>query len=79
MIRLSLTYIVFIYLILFLMAIGIVWSAYILARPRHEKDALRSRVRCHICAFEFEDRSNEELPRCPRCESLNERWSYRRF
>jgi len=43
-------------------------------RRRRERHALRYRLRCAICAFEFEDRTAALLPRCPRCGSLNERF-----
>ena len=35
---------------------------------------LEHRLRCVICAFEFEDRTDTLLPRCPHCGSLNERF-----
>ena len=43
-------------------------------RRRRERRALQHRLRCVICAFEFEDRTDALLPRCPRCGSLNERF-----
>jgi hypothetical protein len=75
MIRLpSLTLLVFIYLFLFLAVVFFVWISYEWQRKRREKLLLRNRLRCTICALEFEDVSNTLLPRCPRCGSLNERF-----
>ena len=73
MIRVELSMLVFIYLFVFLAALFSLWIAYEWKRARREKEALRYRVRCTICATIFEDKSNATLPRCPRCGSLNER------
>jgi DNA-directed RNA polymerase subunit RPC12/RpoP len=40
---------------------------------------LQHRLRCAICAFEFEDRTDALLPRCPHCGSLNERFRMERI
>ena len=77
MIHVSLTVLVFIYLFLFLLAVFGVWIWSGLVRQRRERQAVRHRVRCTICAFEFDDPSEEPLPRCPRCGSLNERAQFR--
>jgi DNA-directed RNA polymerase subunit RPC12/RpoP len=74
MIRVELSMLVFIYLFVFLAALFSLWIAYEWKRVRREKEALRYRVRCTICATIFEDRTNVVLPRCPRCGSLNERF-----
>ncbi len=73
MIHVSLSRLLFIYLFVFLAAIFLAWVLYAWAGSRREKSALRYRVRCVICAFDFEDRTNTTLPQCPRCGSLNER------
>ena len=73
MIRVELSMLVFIYLFVFLAALFSLWIAYEWRRIRREKEVLRYRVRCTICATIFEDRTNVILPRCPRCGSLNER------
>ena len=73
MIRVSLTLLIFIYLAAFLSAIFALWIWHEWRRTRRERQAVRHRVRCSICAFEFEDESGEALARCPRCGSLNER------
>ena len=75
MIRVELPVLVFIYLIVFLAAVFSLWIVYEWLRLRREKDALRYRVRCTICASIFEDKTNTMLPRCPRCGSLNERFT----
>ena len=74
MIRVELPVLVFIYLIVFLAAVFSLWIVYEWLCLRREKDALRYRVRCTICASIFEDKTNTMLPRCPRCGSLNERF-----
>lgn len=73
MIRVSLSLLVFIYLFGFLAPVFIAWLCFEMGRRRRERLAFRHRLRCAICAFEFEDQSTDPLPRCPRCGSLNER------
>ncbi len=73
MITLSLSWVVLFYLALFVIAVAGVWFIYVFGRHRHEREFLRFRVLCRICATEFEDRSSEVLPKCPVCGSLNER------
>ena len=73
-IRVSLAALVTIYLLLFLAAVFLLWIVGEWNRRRRERRALQYRLRCVICAFEFEDRTDALLPRCPRCGSLNERF-----
>ena len=73
-IRVSLAALVTIYLLVFLAAVFLLWIVGEWNRRRRERRALRYRLRCVICAFEFEDRTAALLPRCPRCGSLNERF-----
>lgn len=75
MIRVSLTALVTIYLLLFLAVVFLLWTVGEWNRRRRERQALRYRLRCVICAFEFEDRTDALLPRCPRCGTLNERFT----
>jgi DNA-directed RNA polymerase subunit RPC12/RpoP len=77
MIRASLTMMVFVYLGGFLALIFGNWIAWNLGRLRKERQALRHRLRCALCSFQFEDGSADMLPRCPRCGSLNERTPFR--
>ena len=77
MIRVSLTVLIFIYLALFLAAVFTLWIWFEWNRQHRERRAVRHRIRCSLCAFEFEDASEEPLPRCPRCASLNERERFR--
>jgi hypothetical protein len=79
MIPVSLSLLVTVYLLLFLAAIFLLWIFSEWNRRRRESRALRYRLRCVICAFEFEDRTAELLPRCPRCGSLNERLKLERI
>ena len=73
MIRVELPVLVFIYLFVFLAAVFSLWIVYEWIRQRREKELLRYKVQCTICASIFEDKSDDSLPRCPRCGSLNER------
>jgi predicted Zn-ribbon and HTH transcriptional regulator len=77
MIRVTLTDLIFVYLFIFLNSVLFVWLWSIWQRSRREKIALRHRLRCVICAYEFEDATDTLLPRCPRCGSLNERFKFR--
>jgi len=73
-IRVSLAALVAIYLFLSLATIFLLWIVGEWGRRRRERRGLRYRLRCVICALEFEDRTTALLPRCPRCGSLNERY-----
>jgi len=73
MIRVELPGLVFIYLFVFVAAVFLLWIVYEWRCKRYEKETLRHRVQCTICASIFEDKTNTLLPRCPRCGSLNER------
>ena len=79
MIRVSLAALVTIYLLLFLAAVFLLWIVGEWNRRRREQRALRYRLRCVICALEFEDRTATLLPPCPRCGSLNERFKLDRI
>jgi len=77
MIRVSLSVLIFIYLAVFLAVVFTLWIGLEWSRQRRERRAVRHRIRCVLCAFEFEDPSEDPLPRCPRCGSLNERERFR--
>jgi rubredoxin len=77
MIRVSLTMMIFVYLGSFLALIFGNWIVWNIGRLRRERQALRHRLRCVLCSFEFRDPSGDPLPRCPRCGSLNERTAFR--
>ncbi len=62
-----------IYLALLLGPIFVAWAFTERQRTRRERAAFHNVVRCRICAFEFQDATEEKLPKCPRCGSLNER------
>jgi hypothetical protein len=79
MIHASLTKLVFVYLGLFLTVIFTNWISWNIGRLRRERKAVRDRLRCAICSFEFENHTTDPLPRCPRCGSLNERTPFRRL
>ena len=73
MIRVNLVELVFLYLVVFLAAILAVWIASEMVRRVRENRFRQHRMRCAVCGMEFEDRTPAILPRCPRCDSLNER------
>jgi hypothetical protein len=73
MIRVSLSVLVLIFLGLMIGPILAAWLLNEYRRSRRERAAFRHVLRCALCALEFEDRTTDELPRCPRCGSLNER------
>lgn len=76
MIRIELPTLIFIYLYLSVIVIGCLWLLDAWRVQKRKKQALRYAVRCTICASIFEDKTNELLPRCPRCGSLNERRNF---
>jgi rRNA maturation endonuclease Nob1 len=73
MIRVELPVIVLIYFFVLLAALFSLSIVYEWRNQKREKEVLRYRVHCTICASIFEDRTSAELIRCPRCGSLNER------
>src|SRR5438874_11719509 len=73
-IRVSLATLVTIYLLLFLAAVFLFWIVGEWNRRRGERRARGYRLRCGICALEFEDRSEALLRRCRHFGSLNERF-----
>lgn len=73
MIELSPHQFVFLYLLVFLVGIFGVWLAAEAIRRRRERLSRRRQLQCRLCGKQFEDRSPEELPRCPHCGSRNER------
>ncbi len=79
MIHVSLAMLVFIYLGSFLAVIFGNWIVWNIGRLRSERQALQHRLRCALCAFDFRDTSDDLLPRCPRCGSLNERTPFRKL
>ena len=79
MIRVSLGYLVCIYLGLMLGPILGAWLLHEWRRLRRERAAFRDVLRCGTCGFEFADQSETLLPRCPHCASLNERFQISRL
>ena len=73
MIRVSLAVLVFLYLFVFVMAVFAVWVMEERRRQRRARLALQNRVRCSVCAYDFEDASLGPLSVCPRCGTTNER------
>ena len=79
MIRVSLSYLILFYLVLLLGPIFCAWIFHEWRRQRRERAAFRHLLRCGLCGFEFEDKSETLLPRCPHCASLNERFQISRL
>ena len=79
MISVSLSYLVLIYLVVMLGPIFFAWLYSEWRRQRRERAAFRYVLRCSLCAFEFEDKSEALLARCPRCGGLNERYRFSRL
>jgi rRNA maturation endonuclease Nob1 len=71
MIHVELPVMVLIYFFVLLAALLSLSILYEWRNQKREKEVLRYRVHCTICASIFEDKT--ELIRCPRCGSLNER------
>jgi rubrerythrin len=73
MIRVPLTVIIFLYLFACLAVFFALWVREERRRIQDTREALRFRLRCAICGFEFEDRGADALPSCPSCGRRNER------
>ncbi len=79
MFRLELHELLFVYTGL---CLGIVLLASVLhnvRRNRRESLAVRDLVKCHLCAFEFRDSTDDELPKCPCCGARTSRTSRTRL
>lgn len=79
MIRISLSYLVLIYLALMVGPIFGVWLFSEWRRQRRERAAFRHVLRCSMCGLEFQDESSDLLARCPHCAALNERFDLSRL
>jgi rRNA maturation endonuclease Nob1 len=73
MISISLTWFVFLYLMLSLAGVLLLWIGYEMLRKRHANAMSRVRVYCRICGTRYTDTSTEEILVCPVCGSRNER------
>jgi uncharacterized C2H2 Zn-finger protein len=73
MIRVELPAIALIYFFVLLAGLFLLWILYEWRNQKREKEGLRYQVHCTICASIFEDKTDADLIRCPRCGSLNER------
>jgi len=73
MIRVSFENLTIILLSLMLGPIFAAWLVNEYRRSRRERDAFRHVLRCGLCGFQFADRTETLLPRCPKCGSANER------
>jgi hypothetical protein len=73
MIEFSFSEFVFVYLFAFLGVVAFAWGRHNVAAILRRNAALRHRVLCRLCSFEFEDGSKARLSRCPKCASPTER------
>lgn len=73
MISISLTWFVFLYLVLSLAGVLVLWIGYEMLRKRRANAVARERVYCRICGSRYTDASAAELMNCPVCGSRNER------
>lgn len=72
MIRLTLPWLVFTALFVFLAGILIAWVGYEITRRRAERRKLLSWTGCNVCAFRYRATPSATPSRCPQCGSLNE-------
>lgn len=79
MIRVTLPVLVLIYVALLLASVLCAWLYYGWTRHRREREAFQKILRCTRCGFEFEAKSEEALPPCPRCGAVNERLQFSRL
>lgn len=79
MIRVSLSYLVLIYLVLMLGPVFLAWIVNGWRRQRRENAIFRHVLRCDLCGFEYRDETTQLLARCPRCAALNERYRISRL
>jgi predicted Zn-ribbon and HTH transcriptional regulator len=70
MFRLDLHELLFVYTGLCLGVILLASVLHNVRRNRREKRALQDLAKCHLCAFEFRDDTDAELPKCPCCGAL---------
>jgi rubrerythrin len=75
MIPVDLSTLVMITLALMLGPIFAAWLLNEYRRGQRERAALRHVIHCRLCGFEFSDPSQDVLAKCPRCNSLNERFA----
>jgi hypothetical protein len=72
MIPISIPWLVFAALIVFLAGIFFVWICYEIARKRHAANDRKDFIQCHLCARKFTAERLVSLPLCPYCGSPNE-------
>lgn len=73
MIRIDIPWLVFLWLLVFLCGILFVWAVVELSRRRSVRQAMRHKVQCPACSLVYTDETGDQLPKCPRCRSVNER------
>jgi len=73
MIQLPLSWLIFWVLLALLGSVLGAWLVSEWRRKWHERIAFRDVIRCSFCGCEFQDRTEQPLPRCPRCDTRNER------
>jgi predicted Zn-ribbon and HTH transcriptional regulator len=73
MFRLDLHELLFVYTGLCLGIVLLTSVLHNIRRNRRESLANRDLVKCHLCAFEFRDKTGDELPKCPCCGARTSR------
>ena len=73
MFRVSLGLLIFLYFFAILGVVLALWVFEERRRQRRAREAVRHRVRCAVCAYDFEDYGSDPAAVCPRCGALNER------
>lgn len=73
MFRVSLTDLIVVYLILILCLLFALWIFGDYRRKRREKRERKFHLVCDICGGNYEDRSKDPIPKCPKCGRRNER------
>lgn len=77
MIRVALSQLFIYYLIAILSGLLAIWLFGDWRRKRKEKQARRFHLVCNICGITYEDRTNDDIPPCPKCGARNERAALR--
>lgn len=73
MIETSLSFLLVYYLLIAIGGLMLVWVGHDYLRRRRERRARRFVVLCKMCGYTFEDKTKEEVLRCPCCGRLTER------
>ena len=73
MFQISMTTLICVYLAILSVALMAIWLAVVALRTRRERNSRKGISICRICGFAFKPPTDQQVFRCPQCESLNER------